>query len=28
VFVIYLVVEVIAGAIAGLVFRGLNSDDK
>jgi aquaporin Z len=28
VFVIYLVVELIAGAIAGLVFRGLNPDDK
>jgi aquaporin Z len=28
VFVIYLVVELIAGAIAGLVFRGLNPSDK
>jgi hypothetical protein len=26
--VIYLVVELIAGAIAGLVFRGLNPTDK
>jgi aquaporin Z len=28
VFVIYLVVQIIVGAIAGLVFRGLNPDDK
>jgi aquaporin Z len=28
VFVIYLVVELVAGAVAGLVFRGLNPDDK
>jgi len=28
VFGIYLVVELVAGAVAGLVFRGLNPDDK
>jgi aquaporin Z len=28
VFGIYLVVQLVAGAVAGLVFRGLNPDDK